>query len=84
MSTDGLMISCIIEAMEGRDVATDDIPGAFLQTDYDKGDIHTNMEGGMANLTEEIDPDYYKDFIYIDIRKCKTCMQKPRRLYTAL
>ena len=31
--------------MEDWDVATSDIPGAFLQTDYDKGDIHMNMEG---------------------------------------
>ena len=78
------MLSCMIDAIESRDVATVEIIGTFLQTNYDKGDIHTNMEGGMANLIEEIDPDYYKDFIYIDIRKCKTCMQKPRRLYTAL
>ena len=30
------------------------------------------MEGEMVNLTEEIEPAYYKDFIYIDklINKC--------------
>ena len=57
----------MIDATEGRDVATADITGAFLQTDYDKGDIHINMEGEMVTLLEEIYPDYYKDFIYIYI-----------------
>ena len=54
VSTGGLMLSCMIDAMEGRDVATLDIPGAFLQTDYDKGDIHIKLEGAMVTLLEEI------------------------------
>ena len=33
--TKGLMILCMIYAMEGQEVATADIPGVFLQTDYD-------------------------------------------------
>ena len=45
MPTEGLMLSCMIDAMEGREVATADIPGAFLQTKYDKGDIHIKLEG---------------------------------------
>ena len=36
VSTEGLMLSCMIDAMKGREVATVDIPGAFLQTGYDK------------------------------------------------
>ena len=49
----------MIDVMEGREVATADIPGAFLQTDYDKGDIHIKLEGAMVTLLEEIDPEYY-------------------------
>jgi hypothetical protein len=30
------MISCIIDAKENRDVATLDIPGAFMQVDMDE------------------------------------------------
>ena len=36
VSTEGLMLSCMIDAMENQDVAIADIPGAFLQTDYDR------------------------------------------------
>ena len=43
VSTEGLILSCMIDTIEGREVATADIPGAFLQTDYDKGDIHIKM-----------------------------------------
>ena len=46
--------------MKGRDISTSDIPGGFLQTDYDKGDIHIKMEGAMVILLKYIDPDYYK------------------------
>ena len=52
--------------MEGQEVATADIPGAFLHTNYDKGDIHIKLEGAMFTLLEEIDPEYYKDFIFTD------------------
>ena len=55
---------CMIDAMKGREVETTDIPGAFLQTDYDKGNIHIKLEGAMVTLLEEIDPEYYKYFIY--------------------
>ena len=66
VSTECLMLSCMIDATEGREVATANIPGAFLQTDYYKGDIHTKMEVVMVTLLEEIDLEYYKYFIYTD------------------
>ena len=31
------MLLFMIDAMEGREVATSDIPGSFLHTNYDKG-----------------------------------------------
>ena len=46
------MLSCMIDAVEGREVATSEIPGAFLQTDYDIGDIHIKLEGAMVTLHE--------------------------------
>ena len=67
------MLSCMIDAMEGREVATSDIPWAFLHTDYDKGDIHIKLEGAMVTLLEDIDPGYYKKIIFIDKRGRK-CM----------
>ena len=45
MSTEGLIISCIIDALEGQDVATSDTPVAFLKTGYEKIYTHINMDG---------------------------------------
>ena len=55
----------MIGAMEGWYLATADIPGEFLQTNYNKGDIQSNMEGEMVTLLNDINPAFYKDCMYI-------------------
>ena len=50
VSAEGLMLSCMIDAMEVWGVATDKVPGYFLQNDYDKGDIHIKSKGEMVIL----------------------------------
>ena len=42
-STEVLVLSCMVDTMEGWEVETADIPGAFLQTNYDNLDIHIKM-----------------------------------------
>ena len=69
----------MIDAMEVREVATADIPGAFLQDDYDKGDIHIKLEGAMVTLLEEIDPECYEYFIYTDKRRRKCMYEESRK-----
>ena len=34
----------------GHDVSTSEIPGTLLNTYYDKGDIHINIEGTMVTI----------------------------------
>ena len=50
VSTESLIMLCMIGVMEGQDISAADIQGAFLQTDYYKGDIYTKMEGGRATI----------------------------------
>ena len=50
MSTEGLMVSWMIDVIKGQDVETTYIPWYFLQTDYHKRDIQINMEGWMVTL----------------------------------
>ena len=54
MPTKGLVLLRIIYTMEVREVATADIPGAFLKTNYDKVDIHIKLEGSIVTIIEEI------------------------------
>jgi hypothetical protein len=53
----------MIDAREGRNVATADIPGAFLQTEYEEGDTHVQIKGTMAELLAQIDPKLYRKYI---------------------
>ena len=79
------MLSLIIYVIEVPDVATVEIPGALLQTDYNKGYINIKMEGVMVTLMEEIDPAYYKGFVYLDSRG-KKCMyaEANKAIYSTL
>jgi hypothetical protein len=61
-----LLLTCMIDAFEGRDVATVDIPGAFLQTKMpeDEEDVHVILDGRMAELLAKIAPDTYQEYVY--------------------
>jgi hypothetical protein len=58
VAIEALMLSCIIDAKEGRDVATTDIPGAFMRTDM-VDTVHMVLEGTVAELLVKIDPKLY-------------------------
>jgi hypothetical protein len=49
VATEALMLSCVMDAAEGRDVTTCDIPGVFMQSDM-KGKVVTKLEGVMAEV----------------------------------
>jgi hypothetical protein len=49
IATESLILSCVIDAIKGRDVATCDIPGAFMQSDM-KGKVVMKLEGVMAEV----------------------------------
>ena len=58
--TNGLLLACMIDAVEFLDVETAGITGSFLKTSYDKRDIHIKTEEAMVILIDKIDPAYYK------------------------
>jgi hypothetical protein len=66
-----------LDAVKGRDVATCNIPGAFMQSDM-KGKVVMKLEGVMAEAILKIDPKEYsqhtvkengKDVIYVILKK---------------
>jgi hypothetical protein len=60
-----LMTSCLMDAIEGRKVATCDIPGAFLQADWPADrDRYLKFEGAMVSMTCDIDPKYKRNIVY--------------------
>eukprot|EP00957_Ditylum_brightwellii_P028037 2117083-Ditylum_brightwellii.AAC.1 len=49
VSTEAIFITAIFDAMEGRDVAVIDIPGAFMQANINEL-IHVKLEGELVDL----------------------------------
>ena len=52
------MLFCIMDALEGRDVATVNIPGDFLHADMDNI-VNMLIYGAMADLFTRVDPGQY-------------------------
>jgi hypothetical protein len=42
VANEALMLTCVIDAIEGRDVASVDIPGAFMQSEME-GNVHMKL-----------------------------------------
>jgi hypothetical protein len=69
VSTESTLLTAVIEAEEQRDVATCDIPNAFIQTeveDHDKDGNRTIMKirGQLVDILCEIDPIYKEYVVY--------------------
>jgi Reverse transcriptase (RNA-dependent DNA polymerase) len=57
VSIESIMLTSVIDALEGRHVATADIPGAFMQADMDET-VHMRLVGTMVELLLRIAPEY--------------------------
>ena len=62
VTLESVMITSAIDAKEGRDVATVDIPGAFMQAEMDEL-VYMKIEGSMVDLLVELEPEKYKQFV---------------------
>ena len=72
VSTDSTLLTAVIEAEEGRDVATCDIPNAFVQTKVDHVDKDGNrtimkIRGVLVDILCEMDP-LYQDYVVLEGR----------------
>jgi hypothetical protein len=56
------MLAATIDVMEGRYVATVDIPGAFMQADIDEV-VHVRFEGDIAEMLVRMDPKLYHKYV---------------------
>jgi hypothetical protein len=63
VAIESVLLTCAIDALERRDVATVDIPGAFMQADMDEV-VHMKLEGQMAELLVRLDPKLYRKYVH--------------------
>jgi hypothetical protein len=65
VATESVLLSCIIDAEEGRDIAVVDIPNAFIQTrvENEKDMAFVNIRGVLVDILVEITPAVYNPFV---------------------
>jgi Reverse transcriptase (RNA-dependent DNA polymerase) len=73
VATEAVLLTCIIDAEEGRDVAVIDIPNTFIQTKIgDEADMAMiKIRFILAEMLVDIAPDVYKDFMTTDKKGTK-------------
>jgi hypothetical protein len=62
IAIESVMLSATIDTMEEQDVATLDIPGAFMQADIDNV-VHVKFEGKIAEMLVRMDPKLYRKYV---------------------
>jgi hypothetical protein len=83
VSIEAVMLSSTIDACEGRDVATVDIPGAFMQADIDEV-VHVKFEGEIAEMLVRMDPALYRKYVKDENGKTVLYVELLKALYGTL
>ena len=87
VSTKGLLLTCVIEALEYRDVATVDIPGAFMQSDMEgiKGETtYMKLKGQTVDILNSLDPKLYQTYVEYEGGKKTIYVKLQKALYGTL
>ena len=63
VSLESVLLTAVIEAKEGRDVAVLDIPNAFVQTDMEGEQVLMKMKGDLAELMVTTAPQLYRKYL---------------------
>jgi hypothetical protein len=76
VATESVLLSCIIDAEEDRDVAVIDIPNAFIQTriEDEKDMAIIKLRGVLVDILVEIAPDVYKSYASTDKKGIRQLM----------
>jgi hypothetical protein len=83
VAIESVLLSATIDAMEERDVATVDIPGAFMQADIDEV-IHVKFEGEIAEMLVRMDPKLYRKYVKDENGKTVLYVELLKALYGTL
>ena len=83
VSTESVMLKATIDALEGRDVAVADIPGAYLSADMDN-EVHLVLRGTLAEMMVAADPALYCQFVSYETTKAFLYVRLQETLYGCL
>ena len=67
--------------VEGQEVATVDVPGAFMQSDMEGPDTHMKLERKMVDILARIDSKLYEKYIVKEGNKSVMYVKLKKALY---
>ena len=82
ITTEALFLTCLVDAIENRYVATCDVPGAFLHSDIDE-QLYLKLEGEIAELLLKVNPTY-AEFVSKEKGKTVIYAELSKALYETL
>ena len=77
------MLTATIDALEGRDVAVVDIPGAYLSAEMDD-EVHVMFRGALEEMMVMADPALYQPFVSYETGKPFLYFRLQKSLYGCL
>ena len=77
------MFTSTIDALEGRDVAVVDIPGAYFSADM-YNEVHVVFRGTLADLILVADPELYLPFVSYETGQAVIFVRLQKSLYGCL
>ena len=83
VSTEAVFLTAVIDAMEDRDVAVLDVPGAFMQADIDEL-VHVRFTGEMVKMLLDIDKEMYSQYVVMERGEMVMYMELLKALYGTL
>ena len=74
VASESVLLSCIIDSKEGRDVAVIDITNTFIQTrvEDEKDMAIIKIRGILVDILVDLAPDVYREFVTTDKKGVKT------------
>jgi hypothetical protein len=82
VTSEAIFIQSTIFAQKNRDVATCDIPGAFLQAD-NPDYVLMRLDGVLTELMVKVEPKLFVNTLQLMQKANRFCMSNSRRRYTA-
>lgn len=85
-SLESIFLTAIIDAKEGHDVMTADVPNAFIQTDMPEGEEHVIMKitGVLVDMLVQMAPETYGPYVVFENGKKVLYVQVLKALYGML
>jgi hypothetical protein len=83
ISNNAVFLTAVVDALEGRDVAIADVPGAFMQVDMDEI-VHVRFTGIMVEKLLEIDPEMYSPYVVYEGKQKVMYVELLKALYGTL